>query len=299
MLNALDLIDAAIADLEGALNLPPGGSLPTTTTTQKPDGTTPATDTTTTKSNTNTKTNNTKTNNNKTNNNNDNSNTNNDDAKKTNTKKNKNPKKPQPPKKAANVANLTQPEICKLEFKVGQITKVWIHPNADKLYCEEIECGEEKPRQISSGLRPFYTLEEMEGRRLLVVSNLKTKKLAGIPSQGMVLCAANDTNDQVEFIEPPAEAPLGEIITFTDLPPPEPFSGAQVEKKKVFQACVEGMRTTKDGEAAWEGHLFMTSKGVCRSRTIKDGAMRWWRREEEEVFWKLIVGVWNGVMDLI
>jgi len=87
MLNALDLIDAAIADLEGALNLQPGGSLPTTTTTQKPDGTTPATDTTTTKSNTNTKTNNTKTNNNKTNNNNDNSNTNNDDAKKTNTKK--------------------------------------------------------------------------------------------------------------------------------------------------------------------------------------------------------------------
>lgn len=157
---------------------------------------------------------------------------------------------------------------------MGQITKVWIHPNADKLYCEEIECGEEKPRQISSGLRPFYTLEEMEGRRLLVVSNLKTKKLAGIPSQGMVLCAANDANDQVEFIEPPAEAPLGEIITFTDLPPPEPFSGAQVEKKKVFQACVEGMRTTKDGEAAWEGHLFMTSKGVCTSRTIKNGAMR-------------------------
>lgn len=173
---------------------------------------------------------------------------------------------------------MTQPEICKLEFKVGQITKVWVHPDADKLYCEEIDCGEDKPRQIASGLRPHYTLEEMEGRRLLVVSNLKTKKLAGFPSQGMVLCATTtspDTNkEQVEFIEPPAEAPLGEIITFTGLPPPEPFSGAQVEKKKVFQACLDGMRTTKDGEAAWDGHLFMTSAGVCRSQNIKDGSMR-------------------------
>ena len=94
----------------------------------------------------------------------------------------------------------------------------------------------------------------------------------------MVLCAATtcpDTNkEQVEFIEPPAEASVGEIVTFSGLPPPEPLSGAQVEKKKVFQACVDGMRTTKDGEAAWNGHLFMTTAGVCRSRTIKDGAMR-------------------------
>jgi len=260
--NALDLIDAAIADLEAELNLPPGGSIPSTTTNKS----TEQNNTTIT-----------------TNNNNSNDTNNNDTTKNTTKqKKNKKPKQQkqeqQNKKKGGNVANLTQPEICKLEFKVGVITKVWVHPNADKLYCEEIDCGEGEPRQIASGLRPHYTLEEMEGRRLLVVSNLKTKKLAGFPSQGMVLCATTtDTTtdtERVEFIEPPAEAPLGEIITFTDLPPPEPFSGAQVEKKKVFQACLDGMRTTKEGEAAWEGHLFTTSKGVCRSRTIRDGAMR-------------------------
>ena len=43
------------------------------------------------------------------------------------------------------------PDICKLEFKVGQITKVWVHPDADKLYCEEIDVGEKDgPRQIAS-----------------------------------------------------------------------------------------------------------------------------------------------------
>lgn len=62
-----------------------------------------------------------------------------------------------------------QPDICKLEFKVGVITKVWNHETADKLYCEEIDVGEAEPRQIASGLRPHFTLEQMQGQRLLVV----------------------------------------------------------------------------------------------------------------------------------
>ena len=68
------------------------------------------------------------------------------------------------------------PDICKLEFKVGCITKVWVHPEADKLYCEEIDCGEEGgPRQIASGLRMHYSEEEMLGKRVLVVANLKVR----------------------------------------------------------------------------------------------------------------------------
>lgn len=68
------------------------------------------------------------------------------------------------------------PAICKLEFKVGLITKVWIHPDAEKLYCEEIDCGEEGgPRQIASGLRKHYKEEEMLGKRVLVVANLKVR----------------------------------------------------------------------------------------------------------------------------
>ena len=94
----------------------------------------------------------------------------------------------------------------------------------------------------------------------------------------MVLCAAEvnptDGTEKVEFIEPPEGAALGEIVTFEGLPPPEPFSGAQVEKKKVFQSCKEGMKTTEEGVAAWNGHAFLTSAGVCRSKTIKGGAMR-------------------------
>ena len=55
---------------------------------------------------------------------------------------------------------------------------MWVHPEADKLYCEEIDVGEEEgPRQIASGLRAHYSEEEMLGKRVLVVANLKVSIL--------------------------------------------------------------------------------------------------------------------------
>jgi aminoacyl tRNA synthase complex-interacting multifunctional protein 1 len=170
-----------------------------------------------------------------------------------------------------------QPDICKLEFKVGVITNVWVHPTADKLYCEDIDCGEDEVRQIASGLRPHFTLEQMKGQRVLVVSNLKAKNLVGFKSHGMVLCAAtvmDEKGELVEFVEPPLEAPIGETVTFQGLPAPQPVSAAQVEKKKVFQACMEGMKTTQDCQAAWNGHVFMTTKGPCMVKSIRNGVLR-------------------------
>eukprot|EP00588_Corethron_pennatum_P004445 CAMPEP_0194288834 /NCGR_PEP_ID=MMETSP0169-20130528/37717_1 /TAXON_ID=218684 /ORGANISM="Corethron pennatum, Strain L29A3" /LENGTH=263 /DNA_ID=CAMNT_0039035939 /DNA_START=192 /DNA_END=986 /DNA_ORIENTATION=- len=175
-------------------------------------------------------------------------------------------------------ADADQPDICKLSFKVGVITKVWTHPDADRLYCEEIDVGEETgPRRIASGLREHYTEEGMLGRRLLVIANLKPKNLKGFKSHGMVLCAASsnpDGSEKVEFVEPPSGATIGEQITFGDLPPPRPLSGSQVEKKKVFQKCLDGLRTTKEGVAAWNGHVFLTSAGPCRCPTVVDCPLR-------------------------
>ena len=186
--------------------------------------------------------------------------------------------KPQNKAKSPSANNPDQPDICKLEFKVGQITKVWNHPEADKLYCEEIDVGEDAPRQIASGLRPYFSLEEMQGQRLLVVSNLKAKNLVRFKSHGMVLCAAapieGGGGEKVEFVEPPEGAKIGEVVTFEGLPTPEPWSSAQVEKRKVFAACMEGMKTTEDCSAAWNGHVFMTSAGPCMAKTIKSGVMR-------------------------
>jgi methionyl-tRNA synthetase len=82
-----------------------------------------------------------------------------------------------------------QSEFTKIDIRVGQITKVWCHPDADKLYCEEIDVGEDSSREIASGLKEHYALEEMQGRKVLVVCNLKAAKIVGFTSNGMVLAA--------------------------------------------------------------------------------------------------------------
>jgi aminoacyl tRNA synthase complex-interacting multifunctional protein 1 len=176
----------------------------------------------------------------------------------------------------ATATTSTIPVICQLEFKVGVITKVWIHEAADTLYCEEIDVGETEPRQIASGLRPHFSLEQMMGQRLLVVTNLKAKNLVGFKSHGMVLCAAKtlDGAERVEFVEPPADASIGEVISFQDLPAPEPISAAQVEKRKVFAAASEKMMTNESKIAVWDGHAFMTSAGPCTTKTIAGGVLR-------------------------
>ena len=76
------------------------------------------------------------------------------------------------------------------------LRKVWHHPEADKLFCEEIDVGEDDgPRQIASGLREHYTLEEMQGRKVIVVCNLKAAKIVGFNSNGMVLAAKVRSDD--------------------------------------------------------------------------------------------------------
>ena len=73
-----------------------------------------------------------------------------------------------------------------MDIRVGRITKVWNHPEADKLFCEEVDVGNDETRVIVSGLREHYTLEQMQERLVCVVCNLKKSKLVGVDSCGMV-----------------------------------------------------------------------------------------------------------------
>lgn len=77
-----------------------------------------------------------------------------------------------------------------MDIRIGKIVEVSKHPEADSLYVEKIDLGEEQPRTIVSGLVNFISLEEMQGRMVVVLCNLKPAKMRGIESQGMVLCAS-------------------------------------------------------------------------------------------------------------
>mmetsp|Transcript_21230 Transcript_21230/g.59078 ORF Transcript_21230/g.59078 Transcript_21230/m.59078 type:complete len:228 (+) Transcript_21230:186-869(+) len=197
-------------------------------------------------------------------------------SKKQNNNKKQPKKQQQQPKKQAATKNENQPDICKLEFKVGVITKVWDHPNADKLYCEEIDVGEEEPRKIASGLRPYLKKEDMEGKLVLVLCNLKARKMLGFPSHGMVLCASNADHSEVRLVNPPVDAKIGERVTIPDFvfegEEAEPFGENKLGKKKVLDKLAPYLVTNKYGVPEFLGRPFMTSGGVCTS-PIPDGTV--------------------------
>jgi glutamyl-tRNA synthetase len=168
------------------------------------------------------------------------------------------------------------PPITALDIRVGRITKVWEHPEADKLYCEEIDVGEDEPRSVASGLRPYLKPEDMEGRLVLVLCNLKERKLVGFPSHGMVLCTSNSDHSDVRLVNPPIDAKIGERITIPDFDfegeNAEPFAENRIGKKKVFEKIAPYLVTSKYGVPEFLGRPFMTSAGVCTS-PIADGTV--------------------------
>lgn len=156
----------------------------------------------------------------------------------------------------------TEIDVSKLDIRVGVITKAWEHEEADKLFCEEIDIGEDEPRQIASGLRAHYKVDDLVGQRVLVLSNLKTRKLVGFPSHGMVMCAASADGTKVEFVEPPAGAAVGERVMIEGYGG-EPATENQIIKKKMLEKIFPDLSTNEAGVATYKGVPFATSTGEC------------------------------------
>ncbi|WP_437130893.1 methionine--tRNA ligase [Peptostreptococcus russellii] len=91
---------------------------------------------------------------------------------------------------------ITIDDFDKVEMRVGKVIKCEKHPKADRLLVSQIKLGSET-RQIVSGIAQYYKPEEMVGKNVIVVCNLKPVKLRGVLSQGMVLAAGDDGDDLV------------------------------------------------------------------------------------------------------
>ena len=89
--------------------------------------------------------------------------------------------------------------FMEVELRVGKITDVTDHDNADKLFVVSIDDGSEEGRTICAGLKEYYTAEQMVGKSVVFVANLKPRKLRGVMSEGMML-AADDGNGGVKLV---------------------------------------------------------------------------------------------------
>lgn len=160
--------------------------------------------------------------------------------------------------------------ISRLDIRVGVITEVQKHPDADSLYVEKIDVGEDQPRTVVSGLVKFIPIEEMKNQKVCVLCNLKPATMRGIKSQAMVLCAS--TSEKVELVEPPLGAAVGERVTFSG------FDGEPDDvlnpKKKIWETLQVDLHTDKDLIACYKDLPFTTSAGVCKVKSIPDGTIR-------------------------
>ncbi|MGP8125534.1 MAG: tRNA-binding protein [Nitrososphaerales archaeon] len=99
-------------------------------------------------------------------------------------------------------------EFGKVEMKVGQIASVDDIPQARKpMYKLVVDFGDGVTKQCVGGIKPFYTKEQLLGRRVVAVVNLEPKSVAGVLSECMLLAAFNDS--EVSLLTPDKEVPLG------------------------------------------------------------------------------------------
>ena len=101
-------------------------------------------------------------------------------------------------------------DFMKMQFQVGEIIACEAVPKSKKLLCSQVRVGSQV-KQIVSGIRKYYTPEEMVGKKVMVLVNLKPAKLAGVLSEGMLLCA-EDENGELALMTPEKKMPSGAEI---------------------------------------------------------------------------------------
>ncbi len=106
--------------------------------------------------------------------------------------------------------NISFDDFSKLQFQVGEILSCEAVPKADKLLCSQVRIGSQV-RQIVSGIRSSYTPEEMVGKKVMVLVNLEPRKIRGLVSEGMLLCA-EDADGNLSLMAPEKPMPAGAEI---------------------------------------------------------------------------------------
>jgi aminoacyl tRNA synthase complex-interacting multifunctional protein 1 len=192
-----------------------------------------------------------------------------------------------------------------IDLRVGHILKAVQHPNADSLYVSTIAVGDpagtenttefegQVCRTVCSGLNGLIPLEEMQGRKVVTVCNLKPVTMRGIKSCAMVLAASpriaegeDNHKGPVELVKPPVDAKAGERVYFEGWEgDPEPVLNP---KKKVWETCQPGFTTTENLEVGFDVTAvpqlseqgksklakLRTKEGLCMVTTLKGGTVR-------------------------
>lgn len=157
-------------------------------------------------------------------------------------------------------------------IQVAVVQSVESHPNSEKLYICKVDVGGGVVKQVVAGLKKFVTIEELEGKRVCVILNLKTAKLAGQVSEAMILAgsvATAEGSEIVKVLEPPSEAAPGDRI-FLEGGAPSAAPAKQLSSK-VWEKVVPLLKV-EGGLAVFDGKPLVISSGSIKVAGLPDGA---------------------------
>uniref|UniRef100_A0A1I7TZB7 Methionine--tRNA ligase, cytoplasmic n=1 Tax=Caenorhabditis tropicalis TaxID=1561998 RepID=A0A1I7TZB7_9PELO len=149
-------------------------------------------------------------------------------------------------------------DVGRLDMRVGRIIKCENHPNADSLYVEQIDVGEDAPRTVVSGLVRHVPLDQMQNRLVVVLCNLKPAKMRGVESRAMVMCASSP--EKVEIMEVAPDSKPGTPVV---CPPYIHRPDEQLNpKKKIWETVAEDLKVSADGFAEWKGQPLLVGNAT-------------------------------------
>lgn len=163
--------------------------------------------------------------------------------------------------------NNAQKFASTVKLVVGSIQSIENHPDADKLYVEQIDLGPLGSRQIVSGLASYYKKEELLGKKVIVVANLKSAKLRGVLSEGMLLAAECGEGDEKILEVLSSEAEVGTVISLQGTEgkcPPE-----VIKIDQFFQIPI----TVDEGSVVVDGVCLMAGGEKVVTQRVKKGSV--------------------------
>uniref|UniRef100_A0A8C1SBA2 Tyrosine--tRNA ligase n=1 Tax=Cyprinus carpio TaxID=7962 RepID=A0A8C1SBA2_CYPCA len=159
----------------------------------------------------------------------------------------------------------------RLDIRVGKVISVEKHPDADSLYLEKIDVGEEQPRTVVSGLVAYLSQEQLQDRLVVLLCNLKPQKMRGIESQAMLLCASIEEEPRkVEPLDPPEGSAPGDRVYVEGYESGKPDDELK-PKKKVFEKLQVDLKISDEFVAQWKEQNLMTKLGQITCKTLKGG----------------------------
>lgn len=158
-------------------------------------------------------------------------------------------------------------DYYKVDLRVGQIQSVVRHPSADSLYVATVDCGDASgPRSIVSGLVKFFTSELLLNKKVVIVSNLKSAKIRGVVSEGMILtgCVRSNDVEKVELVNVPEGAVIGEAIRVSGVES-RTTSNKSKSSFEVWKRVSAKLSTNSDRQLYFgtDSSLLSTSAGPC------------------------------------